>query len=108
MRRGKTDIGEKDERIVIESATRSVDGEGQPIPTWTTFATVWAFAEFDTGHELEQMDKINSQTALRLTVNYRTDIDVKMRVNWRSSYWNINAILPTDKFDMTLKCSKVE
>ncbi len=102
-------IGRKRERFTIESGTESADSEGQPVTTWATFATVWARAEFLSGRELEAMQKINSEISVRFTVHYRADVTEKMRVSWRSKYWNIHAIQATeDKFDMALMCSKVE
>lgn len=34
--------GSLDRRIVIERATEAQDAAGQPVPTWATFATLWA------------------------------------------------------------------
>lgn len=34
--------GALDRRVVIQSATTAQDASGQPIETWSTFATVWA------------------------------------------------------------------
>lgn len=101
--------GPKRERITIQSATETADSEGQPVKSWSTFATAWARAQFLSGRELEGMQKVNAETSLKFVVNYRTDITEKMRVSWRSSFWNINAILPDEsKFDMTLLASRVE
>ena len=35
-------IGFLDRRIVIQSASRTADAYGQTVPSWSTYATVWA------------------------------------------------------------------
>jgi SPP1 family predicted phage head-tail adaptor len=108
-------IGAKRDRIAIQSATPTVDAEGEPIEVWATFVEVWARAEFLSGRELEAMQKINAEISVRLTVNRRTDVITKHRVLWKSPVdaaaeaWNIHAIIPSeDKFDMALLVGKVE
>jgi SPP1 family predicted phage head-tail adaptor len=101
--------GLKREQIVIQVNTPSADGDGGFAASWSTFATVWARAEFMTGRELEGMQKVNSAVSLKFTVNYRADVLVTHRVSWRSKIWQIEAILPGEsKFDMMLMVSKVE
>jgi SPP1 family predicted phage head-tail adaptor len=102
-------IGAMRERPVIQVADESADAEGQPVKTWATFDTIWARCEFLTGRELEAMQKINAEISLKVTTRYRTDILVTMRMFWRSAFWNINAIMPTeDKFYMALLASRVD
>lgn len=102
-------IGEKRERLVIQSPSESVDGNGQPVITWATVATVWASVEFLSGRELEAMQKINSMVSVKFRVNYRADITEKYQATWNSTDWNIHAVLPDpNKFEMTLLASRVE
>lgn len=100
------------ERITIQSYTEAADAEGQPVKTWADLATaptVWASAVYLTGREREAMDKITTESAVKFTVHYRTDITTQMRVSWRSTYWNIHSVVPdSKKFFMTLTTSKVE
>ena len=104
-----TALGLKRERIVVQVTTPTVDSSGQSIDSWGTFDTIWARAEFLMGRELEAMQKLNSAISLKFTVHYRTDLLVTHRISWRSEFWNIEGILPTEnKFDMVLACSKVE
>lgn len=100
---------------MIRTSTETADAEGQPVSAFSDLVTIWAHAEFLSGRELEAMQKINSEIALRFTVSRRRDVTPKMQVRWKSPVsamdetYNIQAILPTeDKFDMALLCSKVE
>lgn len=102
-------IGDKRERLLIQSCTEIADAEGHPVKTWRTLTTAWARAEYLSGQELEAMQKINAEIAVKFTVNYRPEVNEKMRVQWRGSTWNIHGVLPAeDKFDMRLAVSKVE
>jgi len=102
-------LGGMDQRLVIQSNTPTADAEGQPIPSWSTFTTVWGRAEYLTGREMEGMQKINSAIQMKFTVRYLSTITPLMRVSWRSESWNIHTILPDVKLEfMNLMASKVE
>lgn len=108
-------IGSLRERIVIESATEAADSEGEPVKTWSTFATVWARSERLSGRELESLRRVYSEASIRFTIRYRSDMDEssldaarKMRILWRSNYYMINAVLSTERRDyMFIPASKV-
>lgn len=106
---GRSPIGVLRERLGIAQADETADAEGQPVKVWSGFTAVWARAEFLMGRELEAMQKINTEIALRFTVRYRTGITETMRVSWRNESWNIHAILPDERKEyMQLLVSKVE
>jgi len=96
--------------LTLQSSTQtSVDAEGQPVISWSDFATVSGRAEYLEGRELELMQKVNSEITVRFTVRYNTTITALMRVSWRSALWNIHAVLPWESQDfMYLGVSKVE
>lgn len=87
------DIGELVERVEVIQDTPTQDGTGQPVPSWAVYKTVWAKVEFVSGREYEVAKKIVAEVQLKVTVRYRTDFTKKMRLRWRSTDWNINAIL---------------
>lgn len=89
-------IGQMRERIAIQSVTEANNSVGEPIKTWSTFITVWTRARFLSGRELEAAAKINEQIQVEFQVRYRTTLNEKMRVAWRSKNWNIHAILPDE------------
>jgi head-tail adaptor len=108
-------IGAKDQWVVIQAGTPTVDAEGEPIMAWSTLTEGWASAEFLSGRELEAMQKINTDIVVRLTRALRRDVTTKHRVAWKSpvasevEYWNIHEIRPTkNRFDMALYVGKVE
>lgn len=100
-----TSVGELRERITVEANTPTRDTVGQLIPSWAAFSgdgKLWARAEFLSGRELEIAQKIATEVSMRFWVRYRTDLSEKMRINWRSQYWNIAAILPAESKDFML------
>jgi len=105
----KLDIGCKREWIVIQQVTETADSEGQPIPVWSEFDSVWARVEFLSVQEFPEMQKINAKAVVRFYIDYREDLDEKMRIFWRSKYWNIHGFEPEEtKFDMALLASRTE
>lgn len=75
--------GQFDQRVTIQqkSVTRSAIGE--EVPTWATFATVWARVEPIRGREFFAAAQMQSATDHRVTIRYRTGITRDMRVLWR-------------------------
>lgn len=102
------------DQITIQSQTTAADAEGQPVKTWanlSTNPTVWAEVRYmrPGSNEFEAMQKITSVQSLHVTIRYRTDLDVTMRVVFNSENWNIHAIQHRVERDYTtLICSKTE
>lgn len=72
--------GELDRRIVIQTATPTLDGAGQPINAWATLATVWAKRSDVKGQERFAAQQ---RLALRTTmyrIRWRAGLDEKLRV----------------------------
>lgn len=102
--------GARRERITIYSLTETADAHGQPLKTWPALRTVWAqVASFVRGsQEIAAMNEVKSVSIKIFTMNYRSDVTEKMRIGWRSVYWNIHYIdVAADKFTMDLHASRV-
>ena len=86
-----------DQRIEIQSQTLTKDSYGQDIPTWTTFATVWADVIPLEGRQLPAEERY---VALRKTENvlYRVklrnlpNLTIDMRVLYEAKYYDIKSI----------------
>lgn len=100
--------GEFRERLAIQSVTETRGTAGGVSKSWATSVTVSGRVLYLSGRELEAAEKINAQTSIEFQIRRRTDLTVKMRVNWNSQNWNINAILQDERKTMTrLLCSEV-
>lgn len=101
-----TGVGAYRERIIVQSATKARDTTGQNIKTWSTFKTIWARVQYQSGGKQVDAQKANANSIVRFTTVYRSDITTNMRVSWRGQFWNINEVLPNeDKQSMQLGCS---
>lgn len=67
--------------ISIEKPTSTQDAVyGEPITTWTLFATAWAKREDLTGRELFLANQTSAQMTTRFTIRYVAGLDEKMRI----------------------------
>lgn len=74
--------GKLTKRLTIQQATETRDGFGDPVPTWSTYATRWAAIEY-TGSG-ESLEAGSRRTELRAVIRMRYDtttaaITAKMR-----------------------------
>lgn len=82
------------ERVAIQQATLNQDAFGQPIETWTTFATVWASVLPASGDERfsGRPDMEVAQLTHTVKIRFRTDLNEKMRLVWRGRNLDIERI----------------
>jgi SPP1 family predicted phage head-tail adaptor len=71
-----------DRRITIQTFSTAQDAYGQPVPTWTTLATVWAEFRAARGIERFLSEQHDAQAYGSWRIRYRTDVapTAKMRV----------------------------
>jgi SPP1 family predicted phage head-tail adaptor len=86
-------IGPLDQRITIQARTAGVDALGQAATTWDNVVTVWAAADPIRGREYFAAATQQSETAVRFTVRYRSDVTPAMRVMWRNQAHDISAVI---------------
>ncbi len=110
----RADAGSKRERIAIMTGAPTTDAEGNPVNKYGEKVTsVWARVQPSSAAggrgEFQAMKHMASEVSHVFTVNFRLDFNVKMKIDWRGSMWNIHEIQPDEsKFDMRLMASRVQ
>ena len=99
-------------RITIQQRATTQDSAGEPSNTWTTFATVWASVEPIRGREFFEAQKTSSSVTNRIIIRYSStvaSVAPKMRVNFGSKYYDIEAVLNLEERDkeIHLMCAEV-
>lgn len=84
--------GTLDNRITIQSETRTADDYGGAALAWTDVATVWANVKPLTGREHGGMAAVEAPAMYRFTIRRRSDVAEGMRVSWNSQTFNIRFV----------------
>jgi SPP1 family predicted phage head-tail adaptor len=79
-------------RITIQQQSATQNTRGEPIPSWTTFATCWASIEPKNGRELLAAQQVQSQVITEITIRYQSGITPDMRILYGTRYFDIQAI----------------
>lgn len=90
-------IGRLDRRIVIEQPTNVASATtGEVSMTWETLDTVWATVTYPKSAtvSLEGLEQARQTavTPVEFTIRYREDVTEKMRIYYRSEYYNIHRV----------------
>lgn len=89
-------IGQLKDRITIEETTPTQNAYGEEVNSWATITdgVVYARVEWaNTGSgEIYSKQGIASYEAVNFVVRHRTDITAKMRILYKSKYYNIKNI----------------
>jgi SPP1 family predicted phage head-tail adaptor len=86
-----------DRRIVIQEKTNTSDTYNQPVPTWATFATVWASVDDRSGGESFQADQLTAYRNTVFTIRYLSGLNETMRIKYNLQYYNIRMIKSPDR-----------
>lgn len=80
--------------IVIEQATESRDTYGEVDTTWSTYKSVWAERQDQSGSKNYQADMpvFTDGITFKLHTHDAPDLTSKMRINHDSQYWVIRSI----------------
>lgn len=81
-------------RVTIQQLGGDVDALGQPVPTWSDLATVWANVAHTSGIETIKADALTSVVRASIRIRYRTDITTGMRAIAGGYTYNIVAVMP--------------
>ncbi len=84
--------GDLDRKITIQSATEAQDGYGEAVPTWGTFATVWAKFTPNRGGERFAANQIVAQADGVFRIRWQPGITEKMRVSYDGDIYDIQYI----------------
>lgn len=84
-------IGKLRHRVSLQSAVDAADSFGQPIRTWSTYATVWAQVVPTSGDESPLANQLHGSTTHKVTIRHRTGVDVGHRILFGTRVLNISA-----------------
>ncbi len=88
--------GQLNRRLTLQHRTSSRDTAGQPIPSWSTVATIWADVRVQNGVQTLKADAEISVLRASIRIRYRTDINAGMRALLGSTVYDIEAVLPDE------------
>lgn len=96
-------------RVEIQSVAETRDSYGQPIQTWSKFATVWAALEPLRGREFFSAEQFQSKLTTRIRIRYLDGVTTKMRIVFGAYTYNIESIINTTMAnkELVLMCSEV-
>jgi len=69
-------------RVTLQSPSQVNDSYGQPIPTWNTYATVWASIEPLSGREIISAQQAQSEASLRVRLRYIEGVTPMHRIGY--------------------------
>lgn len=90
-------IGNLKSRVTIQTVTSGQDSIGQPVPSVTTIATVWADIRYLNGVETIKAGAEASIAKASIRIRKRTDVTAAMQVVYGSTTFKINAVLPNEQ-----------
>lgn len=93
-------------KITIEQPTEAVDAVGEPIATWTTYATRKAEVMPMGGRETFRLQQYFSDATAVILIRYDSlakAITTKMRVSYDSRIFNISSVINVDEMNREIK-----
>ena len=85
--------GRMDRKIIIEEITATtINAVGEPIPTWGTFATVWAEKMPLRGRERFEAQQVNAEADDKWRIRYLAGVVAKMRISYDSKLFDIQSV----------------
>ena len=75
------------------SCRRNQDSFGEAVPSYTTYATVWASVEPLQGRELENAQQISAEITHKVTIRYNAAVTSEHQVVYGERIIEIEAVL---------------
>lgn len=85
--------GKLHHRITIETKTRTGDSGGGGSVAWTAVETVWADVTPISGFKRMQSEQMQARVTHKVTMRYRTDVDISMRLKWGTRLFSIRSAI---------------
>jgi len=85
------------DRIAIQTSTDSQDAAGQIVPTWSTYATVWACITPLIGREYLASRQLQAEVSGKIRIRYLAGVTPKMRVLFNGRYFNILTVMDVNE-----------
>lgn len=83
--------GQLDQRVTIQSKTRTTDDMGGAAEAWADVATVWAFVRPMRGNEVLDADRVEARGMFRFVIRERA-IDETQRIVWQGETYNVRMV----------------
>jgi len=80
-------------QIIIQSAAEAPDASGSPVEAWSTFATVRAAYEPQSGKESFTEDQEQATANTRFRIRYLSGVTAKMRISFDSRVFDIQSVI---------------
>lgn len=92
--------------VAIDRAVETQNAFGEPVITWSLFASVWARVEPLSGREYFAARQVSSEQMVKITARYLAGVTAKMRVTYGSNVYDIQDVIDVDKLgvEMQLMC----
>lgn len=90
--------GTLNSRVMIQRRASGVDDWGQPLPeAWVNLRPLWADIKHQTGSQAIKADAPVSTARASIRIRYCLGIDAGMRVVYRATVYDIQAVLPDEQ-----------
>lgn len=87
-------VGRLRDQVVFETPSGTLNTYGEPVDTWSTFATVFGELRSVSGSEYLKSDRIQGDVSHQITVRFLSGLLPKMRAKVGTRVFEIAAILP--------------
>lgn len=99
--------GDLNRRIIIQSATTTQDANGEPVQSWSTFATVWAKVTDISGREFVLSGGVQNEVQTKILIRYLFGVLPAMRIVDGSRTYTVEAVLEQGNRAQQLMCSRL-
>jgi head-tail adaptor len=91
--------GELRNYLVVQSGTRTSDGQGGWTLVWGTVYSEWfKVTPLSMSRTLDEQG-VKYRSAIELICRYRSDLTSANRITWNFENYTINSVVPTEKLD---------
>lgn len=84
--------GKLDRTIDLQALTTTTDSFGEPIETWTTFASPAAAVMPNRGNERFTAQQVVGDAVVTFKIRYRTDVSVLTRIVYDGRNWDVHDV----------------
>lgn len=100
----KARIGKLRHRLSLEAASRTEDGGGGAISSWTEVVRLWGAVEAVSGREAIAADRVSGHVDDLVTIRYREGVTPGMRFRRGPQLFHITAVMDKDGRKRFLAC----
>lgn len=84
------------QRVVLKRSVSTLNAAGEPVETWTPYATVWAEVSPLRGREFWEGAQQQQQLTTRITMRPRTDVVPSHRAEWGERVYDVESVIEPD------------